>query len=61
MVCQRREERLKREKRGWGIIWTPSIVSRGGGGGGVESGGMGYSEVRAYIYYVKFYRKGRDR
>ena len=50
VVWQRREERIKSKRRGWGVICTPSLVSRGG----VESGYNRYSDVRAYIFMLSF-------
>ena len=29
IVFQRREERINRKRRVWGVIWTPSIVGEG--------------------------------
>ena len=59
VVWQRREERLKRKRRGWGVIWTPIIVSRGGVGGRKWRDNILRS--KSIYFNDKFYRKDRDR
>ena len=34
LFWKRMEERLNNKRRVWGVIWTPSLVSREGGGWG---------------------------
>ena len=58
VVCQRREERLNRKSRRWGVIFTPSIVSRGGGGRKWRDEILISKSIH---FYTKFNRKGTDR